>query len=67
MTMISHCCKTCPTLLTYELRTNRRVYCKPCKKIANQKSDAVTRRLRYQRYGRMGIRKWKELEQEERA
>ncbi len=50
--MISHQCKTCPAILTYELRTNRRVYCAPCRIAAHKASAAVTQRMRDARYGR---------------
>lgn len=38
MPQVSHCCKTCPTTLNYFQRTNRRIYCKPCKRLADNKS-----------------------------
>jgi hypothetical protein len=67
MPMVSHPCKTCPAVLTYEQRTKRRVYCAPCKRAADKASNIVSQALRRQRYGRLSIRTWRQLEQEERA
>jgi hypothetical protein len=50
--IVSHKCKTCPTILTYEQRTRRRVYCTPCKRAADKASNAITQRMRDARYGR---------------
>ena len=50
--IVSHQCKTCPTILTYELRTNRRVYCEPCRIAAHKASAAITQRMRDARFGR---------------
>jgi hypothetical protein len=30
--IIIHPCKICPTVLIYDQRTNRRLYCEPCKR-----------------------------------
>lgn len=50
--IISHRCKTCPTVLTYELRTKRRLYCEPCRKAAHDRSNAITLKMRDAKYGR---------------
>lgn len=59
---VEHQCKTCPTILRYELRTNRKVYCAPCKRAADKLSKSITQRMRRARYGRMSIRRYKELD-----
>ncbi len=50
--IITHQCKTCPAVLTYDLRTNRRLYCEPCKRAADKGAKAASQRLRDARYGR---------------
>lgn len=60
--MVSHPCKKCPTMLVYNQRTNRRVYCEPCRIAADKASTAHSQKVRRERYGRMPMRDYKALE-----
>lgn len=50
--IVTHRCKTCPTMLTYEQRTNRRLYCEPCRIAAHKAANQIAQRMRDARYGR---------------
>ena len=62
MPRVMHACKTCPTVLAYEQRTKRKTYCEPCKRLADKRSNAASQKQRRALYGRMSIRRLKELE-----
>lgn len=65
--IVSHRCKSCPATLTYDRRTNARLYCDPCKRAADKASNITSQRIRRERYGRLSIRTWQQLEREERV
>lgn len=67
MPMISHPCKTCGTMLTYNRISKHRSYCPPCKVAANRASDRISLPIRRKRYGGLSMKKWRELEREDRG
>ena len=62
--MVAHQCKTCPTILVYDQKTRPKIYCAPCKRAADKKSNSITQRMRRERFGRKDRGTyWKEEEQ----
>jgi hypothetical protein len=62
MAWVEHQCKTCSTILCYEQKTNARIYCAPCRKVAIRLSNRISLRVRRSRYGRLSFRQYKALE-----
>lgn len=52
MVAVLQTCAGCGNLFTYDQITKRRMYCRPCKRLADKASNAISQRMRDRRYGR---------------
>jgi hypothetical protein len=50
--MVSHACKTCPTMLTYDRKTAWRLHCEPCQIKRDRASKYRSLKQRRERFGR---------------